>query len=406
MGCTGNRDAQTPNIDRLAREGMVFNNFFVTTPLCSPSRASFLTGLYPHAHRIINNDKIGLDVISHTLVTFPRMLREAGYETAFIGKWHMGLDDSRRPGFDHWISFKGQGLYIDPVVNDNGLERQLDGNMTDHLNRWAVQFIERPHSRPFVLYLSHKAVHAPFLPPERFDEKFASYRFSPPASANDDWSGKPALRRKVSPIDVLRLEGAVPEPGEPRRGRGNTSEDVVRDQMRCLAAVDEGVGQIYAALEKRGLLDDTVFIYTADNGYMQGEHRMSNEKRFAYEESIRLPLVVRYPAKIRAGTTCDAMLLNVDIAPTLMELGGGEPLQPMHGRSFVPLLANPRSPWRDAVLLEYFLEKVAGKCPDWQAVRTARWKFIHYPTLEGPTPEGMDELYDLQSDPHEITNRI
>ncbi len=401
MGCTGNRDAQTPNIDRMAREGVVFTRFFCTTPLCSPSRASYLTGLYPHSHRIINNDKDGLDAISHTLVTFPRMLRESGYETAFIGKWHMGLDDSRRPGFDHWISFKGQGLYIDPVINDNGLNRQMDGNTTDLLNRWAVEFVEKPHDKPFVLYLSHKAVHAPYLPPKRFENLFADYKFTPPLSAGDDLSGKPAMRRKVTPIDVLRLEGATPEPGEPRRGRGNHADDVIRDQMRCLVAVDEGVGQLREALERRGMLDNTVFIYTADNGYMQGEHRTANEKRWAYEESVRLPLVIRYPAKVRPGTTCDALVLNVDIAPTLLELGNTEPLDRMHGRSFVSLLENPSSSWRDAVLLEYFFEKVATRCPDWQAVRTNRWKLIHYPTLEG-----MDELYDLESDPHEMTNCI
>ncbi len=164
LGCTGNPRMRTPHIDRLAAEGLLLRNFFVVTPLCSPSRASFLTGLYPHAHRVINNDKVGLDVISHTLYTFPRMLREAGYETAFIGKWHMGLDDSRRPGFDLWISFKGQGLYLDPVVNLDGRPVQLDGYMTDHLNRWAVEFVERPHDRPFVLYLAHKGVHAAVHP--------------------------------------------------------------------------------------------------------------------------------------------------------------------------------------------------------------------------------------------------
>src|SRR3954447_8643499 len=164
LSCTGNPHARTPHIDRLAAEGLLLKNFFVTTPLCSPSRASFLTGLYPHKHLVVNNDKLGLDVISHTLYTFPRMLREAGYETAFIGKWHMGLDDSRRPGFDRWISFKGQGLYVQPVVNVDGHQQQLDGYMTDHLNRWAVEFVERPRDRPFLLYLSHKGVHAPLIP--------------------------------------------------------------------------------------------------------------------------------------------------------------------------------------------------------------------------------------------------
>lgn len=139
LGCTGHAAARTPHIDRLAREGALFRYFYDATPLCSPSRASLLTGLYPHKHGVINNDKLGLDVVSHTLMTFPRQLREAGYETAFIGKWHMGLDDSRRPGFDRWFSFKGQGAYIEGVVNDDGVRRQLDGHMTDHINRQAVE---------------------------------------------------------------------------------------------------------------------------------------------------------------------------------------------------------------------------------------------------------------------------
>src|SRR4051812_23814193 len=183
LGCTGSPFARTPHIDRLAAEGLRLTNFFCCTPLCSPSRASFLTGLYPHRHGVVNNDRVGLDVISHTLYTFPRMLREAGYETGFVGKWHMGLDDSRRPGFDTWVSFKGQGLYRDPVVNVNGEQRQLDGYMTDHLNRWAVEFVRKPRAKPFCLYLSHKAVHIPYLPAPRHEKLYSDVKPALPPSA-------------------------------------------------------------------------------------------------------------------------------------------------------------------------------------------------------------------------------
>ena len=278
LGCTGHPVLQTPHIDRIASEGASFNNFFVCTPLCSPSRASFLTGLYPHKHQVINNDKLGLDVISHTLMTFPRQLRENGYETAFVGKWHMGLDDSRRPGFDNWVSFKGQGVYIDGVVNDNGSRRQLRGNMTDYLNRRAVEFVRQPHERPFCLYLSHKAVHAPFLPAERHEELYSDYEFQVPPHDKEDLAGKPVMTRAVPRINHLELEGVAPEPAEPRRGRGRDAHSVVRDQLRCLASVDEGIGELFAALEDTDQLDNTVFIYTSDNGFLMGEHGRFNEQ--------------------------------------------------------------------------------------------------------------------------------
>jgi arylsulfatase A-like enzyme len=401
LGVTGHPYAKTPNIDRLAREGALFNNFFATTPLCSPSRASFLTGQYAHAHKVTNNDRVGLDVISHTLMTFPRRMREAGYETAFIGKWHMGLDDSRRPGFDTWISFKGQGVYLDPVVNVGGRQRQLDGYMTDWLNRWALEFVSRPHRKPFLLYLSHKALHTPYLPAKRHESLYGGAKYVPPASADDDLSGKPVLRRAVEPVDWATVEGVAPEPPESRRGRGTDRDSVVRDQLRSLAAVDEGVGALLRALKRGGQLDNTVFVFTSDNGYLLGEHGQFDNKRFAYEESIRVPLIVRYPRLIRPGTRIDALALNVDVAPTLLELAGAEPLEKVHGRSLLPLLRGQPAAWRESFLAEYFLEKVAPRAPTWQAVRTIRWKYIHYPELEG-----MDELYDLAADPGEVRNLI
>ena len=407
VGYAGHPVLKTPHIDRIGREGVTFDNFFVTTPLCSPSRASFLTGLYPHKHRVINNDKLGLDVISHTLMTFPRQLREAGYETAFIGKWHMGLEDSRRPGFDTWISFKGQGIYIDGVVNENGNRRQLDGYMTDFLNEKAVEFVRKPHGKPFCLYLSHKAVHNPFLPAPRDDSLYSDYDFALPEKVESDIQGKPVLLRKVEKYNPLELEGVAPEPGEPRRNRGSDPQSVVRDQLRSLASVDEGIGQLFAALEATGQLDNTVFIFTSDNGFLMGEHGMINTKRWAYEEALRVPLVVRFPKLIKPGSRNDALVVNIDLAPTLLDLAGVESIIPMHGQSFVPLLKDARAPWRDAFLAEYFLEKVAPRTAPWQAVRTPEWKYIHY--LEADDhgdPNGLDELYDLVADPRELNNLV
>ena len=401
LGYNGHPVLQTPHIDRIAREGAAFNHFFVCTPLCSPSRASFLTGLYPHKHLVTNNDKLGLDIISHTLMTFPRQLRENGYETAFVGKWHMGLDDSRRPGFDSWISFKGQGIYIDGVVNDNGTRRQLRGNMTDYLNERAVEFVKQGHEKPFCLYLAHKAVHGPFLPAKRHEVLYSDYEFEVPPRDEEDLAGKPVMTRKVTRVNWTELEGVGPEPAEPRRGRGRDAPSVVRDQLRCLASVDEGVGQLFDALESTGQLDNTIFIYTSDNGFLMGEHGRFNDKRLAYEESLRVPFLIRYPDVIQPGNVRDELVLSIDVAPTLLELAGVESIVPMQGESFVPLLQNREAPWREAFLAEYFHEKVAPRIPSWQAVRTEEWKYIHYRDTED-----LDELYHLAEDPKELKNLI
>ena len=401
LGVAGHPTLKTPNIDRLAREGAWFTRFFVTTPLCSPSRASFLTGQYPHTHGVINNDRLGLDVISHTLMTFPRRLREEGYETAYIGKWHMGLDDSRRPGFDHWISFKGQGLYIDPVVNENGTRRQFDGYMTDYLNEKAVEFVRQPRSKRFVLYVSHKAVHYPYLPAARHDSWYEEVDFDPPVVIKEGLAGKPARRLNRQADPWYLLEGVAAEPGQPRRGRGDDSGSIVRDQMRSLMSVDDGVGMLLDALTETGQLDNTLIIFTSDNGYLLGEHGFFNDKRVAYEEAIRVPFVIRYPALIAPGTRIDALAINVDVAPTLFEVAGVEPVTPVHGHSLIPLFRDPSAEWRSSILTEYFLEKVVPNARPWQSVRTDRWKYIQYTDLED-----MDELYDLYADPHELRNLI
>lgn len=401
LGVAGHPTLKTPNIDRLAHEGAKFNRFFVTTPLCSPSRASFLTGQYPHAHRVTNNDRVGLEVIGHSLMTFPRRIREGGYETAYIGKWHMGMDDSRRPGFDQWISFKGQGLYIDPVVNDNGTRRQLDGYMTDYLNDKAVEFVRKPRSKPFLLYLSHKAVHYPYLPAPRHDSLYKDVTFEPPMLPEEDRARKPAMRLGLSSKPWHELESIVPEPGQSRRGRGDDSGSIVRDQMRSLMSVDDGVGLLLDALTETGQLDNTLIIFTSDNGYLLGEHGFFNDKRLAYEEAIRVPFVIRYPELIEPGTVIDALAMNVDVAPTLLDVAGVEPVTPMHGRSLVPLFRGPVNDWRTEILTEYFLEKVVPNARPWQSVRTDRWKYIRYTDLKG-----MDELYDLHADPQELRNLI
>jgi arylsulfatase A-like enzyme len=393
-----------PNIKRIEREGVRFQNAFVTTPLCSPSRGSFLTGQYAHKHGITDNT--ARDKQSHELVTFPKLLHDTGYETAFVGKWHMGLDDNARPGIDYWVSVKGQGNYIDPEINVNGVRKKIYGYVTDIFNGYAVKFLEQKHTKPFLLYVSHKAVHpdlvqnadgslsdpsaGKFIPAERHKNLYAGTKIPHRSNTKSFAENKPALQRK--------LEG-VP----PLSTKTGTDDETIRNRLRMLAAVDEGLGQILETLEKNQQLDNTLIIFVGDEGYFYGEHGLSVERRLAYEESARIPLLMRYPKLIKRGSSIHRFALNIDIAPTLLELGGAAIPKNMHGQSLLPLLKGEKVPWRDSFLIEYFSDKVFPRVHQmgYQAVRTAEWKYIHYVDLEG-----MDELYNLKRDPYEMKNLL
>ena len=404
LGSTGHPFAKTPNIDRVAREGALFRNAFVTTPLCSPSRASFLTGQYAHTHGITDNTD--RSAASHQLVTFPLLLHRAGYETAFIGKWHMGNDDSARPGFDRWVSFKGQGTYLDPDINEDGKARRVPGYITDILNDHAASFIKRPRRAPFLLYLAHKALHPEvtqnndgtidlaaaerFIPAERHRALYADRVMPRRPNAMRPPQDKPALRRQIGDLPAL---GATT----------GTRDEVMRARLQTLMAVDDGVGKIFEALAETGQLDRTIIVVAGDNGYFYGEHGLSVERRLAYEESIRMPLLVRYPAVVRRPRQLDQLVLNLDLAPTVLTLAGVPVPGDMQGRPLVPLLSGERPAWRDSFLVEYFSDTVFPRIlkMGYTAIRTHRWKYIRYLELEG-----MDEIYDLGVDPYEMRNLI
>lgn len=391
LGCTGHPFVKTPHIDRIAREGMLFRNAFVTTPLCSPSRASFLTGQYVRTHQIKGNGDNA--ALSHKLVTFPRLLHEAGYRTAYIGKWHMGTDDSPRPGFDRWVSFRGQGQYENPALNIDGRQERREGYMTDLLTDFAIEFLGEQSPKPFCLYLAHKAVHGPFTPAPRHAGLFADQPIRRAASAADTLEGKPMLRRPVE-------EPAAKKKKKQAGGQAGPSDELVRNQLRCLTAIDEGMGRILAALEQTRSLDNTLIVFTSDNGYFWGEHGLG-DKRAAYEESIRIPLLARYPRLIRPGAIAEQMVLNIDIAPTMLEAAGVAIPRAIEGRSLVPIMQGKARNWRSSFLCECYMETQYPRIASWEAVRTARWKYIRYFELQG-----MDELYDLSSDPGEMRNLI
>lgn len=396
LRCTGHPFADTPAADRLAREGANFLNAFATTPLCSPSRAAFLTGTYSHTNGIVDN--VARDAESHQLVTWPRMLHDAGYRTAFLGKWHMGNDDTPRPGFDRWVSFRGQGTCNDPELNIDGRNVSSRGYVTDILTGHAVEFIEqrRGQPQPFCLYLAHKAIHPNvqqnddgsinlaaanaaehFVPAERHRELYAGRTIPRRGNYGRAPRGKPALERA----------GATKP----------TDDAAILARMRMMKAVDESTGAILAALERQGVLDDTLVIFTSDHGYFYGEHGLGAERRLAYEEAIRIPLLVRYPRVFRAGSRPANLVLSIDVAATALQCAGVAAPRPFHGR---PLNGGPA---RDAVLIEYFSDTVFPhiRKMGYDAVRTKRWKYIQY-----RDQAGADELYDLEQDPFELENRI
>ena len=412
LGVTGHPYMKTPHIDRLAREGARFTRAFHTTPLCSPNRASILTGQYASRHGIIDN--VGRDVASHRLPTYPLALQKAGYETAHVGKWHMGNDPSPRPGNDYWVSFRGQGKLNDPELQEDGQRHVVKGYVTDLLNERALGFVERPRQRPFALYLAHKAVH-----PDVFQRQDGTIDpetlggYVPAARHRDLYRGQVFHPQpSVLPTDVVaRSKPALAEAfaRKQREPAGRAlldsihagSQEEIRLRAAMMASVDEGVGMLLDALGRRGVLDRTLIVFVSDNGYFFGEHGLGPERRFAYEDGIRTPLLVRYPPMVKPGTEIDALALAIDIAPTVIEAAGETPGPAIQGRSLLPLLRGERPAWRTSFLAEYYGEAAIPwlVSMSYKAVRTDRHKYIDW--TQHP---GCDELYDLTTDPYELTN--
>jgi N-acetylglucosamine-6-sulfatase len=406
FGVAGHPFVQTPAVDRLAREGTRFLNAFATTPLCSPSRAALLTGQYAHTNGIIDNT--ARDAASHRLETFAVPLAAAGYRTGFFGKWHMGNDDTRRPGWTDWVAMKGQGEAIDPPLNVNGERITAKGYVTDVLTDHVVDFMRRERGTPFMALVAHKALHpnvaqrddgsvaalsgqrAGFVPAERHRGRYAKAVVPRRPNAQVPPTRKPALERAIKGLPPLSPATGTPDAD-------------VRDRLEMLLGVDESLARIMDALRQTGEIDNTVLIFTSDHGYFYGEHGLNEERRLAYEETARIPLIVRFPRMARAGATPSEMVQIIDLAPTILALSGVTDSVPRQGRSLVPLLEGKNVPWRSSILLEYYSDTVFPRMltMEYQAVRTERYKYIHY--LELP---GSDELYDLQSDPFEMDNRI
>ena len=420
FGAGGHPYMKTPHIDRLAHEGGLFERAFHTTSICSPNRASIVTGQYASRHGIIDN--VARGAMSHRLPNYHLELQKLGYETAHIGKWHMGNDGMPRPGYDYWVSYDGHGRIVNPKLCHDGKYLQHTGYITDIMNGCAVEWLEKKHGQgndaPWSLFFAHKAVHPDaeqaadgtvsfgklggYIPAERHKQlyKDAIFPKKPNMLSYDEVvKQKPAwkeiFKMRSEPASVALL-GAI---------HAGTQEEI-RLRARMMASVDEGVGMILDVLEKKGELDNTCIIFLGDNGYFFGEHGLGPERRFAYEEGIRSPFLVRFPPKIKPNTRFSNLLICQDIAPTLIELAGGKPGPQIQGRSILPLLSKKPAKWRKAVLAEYWAEQaypwLIGMT--YKAIRTERYKLIHW-VNRGRDGE-LDELYDLEKDPFELKNLI
>lgn len=402
---------QTPGMDRMAAEGAHIKNAFVSTALCSPSRASILTGQYAHTHTVVDNDA----PLPTNLTFFPLYMQRNGYQTAFMGKWHMGnTDDKPQPGFDYWLSFQGQGVYYNPVFNINGkrVQQPADGYITDLLTDYAVDWMnKRDKSKPFFLYLSHKGVHAEFQPARRHAGKYANAPIHCPpsmyltATDSSKYFGIPtAPATKVNYSDIPQwvrkqryswhgvdymYHGAIP------------FDDFYHRYLETLQAVDESVDRVIAWVKQQQLDNSTMVVYMGDNGFSFGEHGLI-DKRHAYEESMRVPMLVWAPGMVKPRSVVEQIIMNVDLAPTFLELAGITKPSQMQGESFATLLKNSSADWkRDKVFYEYYWEAAFPQTPTTFAVRSDRYKYIFYNGVWD-----INELFDLQNDPYEMNNLI
>ena len=405
IGLAAGSRVRTPNIDRIGREGVYFRNAFCTTSLCSPSRASILSGLYAHAHGVSNN----FTEYPADLPSWPRALQKSGWETAYIGKYHMGEEnDDPRPGFDHFVTNKGQGKYWDTEFRADGGERKVvKGYYTTVVTDMAEAWIRgRQGARPWMLMLGHKAPHSFYTPEPKYEKAFDGVPVSYPETAFrlDD---KPAWYKER--LDTWH--GIYGPLFEFRKNWPDRSPEgvaafasMVRSYRATILSVDDSVGRLLRLLEERGELENTLVVFTADNGLLEGEHGMV-DKRTMHEPSIRVPLVVRAPGL--APRTVDSMILTQDFAPSLLDLCGVPPLPASHGRSWAPIARGLPDPgWRTSFLYHYNYEKQFPYTPNIRGVRTERWKYVRYPHGDGGPDRHASELFEIADDPRETRNRI
>lgn len=392
----GSRINRTPQIDRIAREGMRFDNCFVTNSICTPSRAAILTGKYSHLN--------GVPVFNRfdgSQPTLAKYLQAAGYHTGMIGKWHLGSDPT---GFDYWNILPGQGLYHQPVFIDMGQRKKHQGYVTDLITDFSLEFLKRrPKDKPFFLMCHHKAPHRNWQPDEKHAKQFENAKIPEPETFHDDYATRSdaareaAMRidRDLTPTDYKK---PLPEGLSELQIKQWKYQRYMQDYLACVASIDENVGRLLDYLDAEGLAENTIVIYTSDQGFFLGDHNWY-DKRFMYEESLRMPFLMRWPARIKPGTVSEGMILNVDFAPTLLAAAGLRVPADMQGRSFLPLLSGqtPKD-WRTSMYYRYYHYPQHHRVQPHYGLRTTRYKLIYFNKLD------QWELFDLQKDPRELKN--
>ena len=419
MSCYGSRINTTPNLDRIAEGGMRFDNCFCTNSICTPSRATILAGTYNH----INGCTTLRTPMDNRQVTFPKLLQAAGYQTAVFGKWHLGVGPEHCPtGFDDWAVLPGQGLYHNPEFlfkgPDGGTRRTVSGYVTDITTDMCLEWLkERDGDRPFCLLYHHKAPHRPWEPDEKHAHLFLNEDIPEPNTLYDDYSNRASaaalaamrLDRDMNERDLkCQINKSLPE----AEARAWAYQRYIKDYLRVIASIDDNVGRVLDTLDEEGLSDDTLVIYTSDQGFFLGDHGWF-DKRFMYEESLRMPFIIRYPREIEPGATNGDIALNLDFAQTFLDYAGVQAPGDMQGRSIRPLLnGETPSDWRRGMYYRYWMHADGSHnvCAHY-GIRTLRYKLIYYYADDcgqpgaNPDPRTPEwELFDLEKDPMELNS--
>ncbi len=415
MSCYGSRINATPNLDRIAQEGMLFNHCFCTNSICSPSRATILTGTYNHVNRVTT---LATPLDSRQL-TFPQLLQRNGYQTAMIGKWHLGHGGANDPtGFDYWNVLPGQGAYHDPVMIDMGERKNYEGYTTDIITDLSLEWMRnRDPEKPFLLMCHHKAPHRPWDPDEKHADMYADEEIPEPDNLFDDYSNRAAAAKNAEmrvsrDLNARDLKNEpVPEGLSEEEETSWKYQKYIKDYLRCVASIDDNVGRLLDYLEEEDIAEETIVVYTSDQGFFLGDHGWY-DKRFMYEESLRMPFIIRYPAGIEPGVVTDEMILNVDFAPTFLDYAEVDIPIPWQGSSFRPILEGvvPED-WQISMYYRYWMHGAHHNVAAHYGLRTHRYKLIYYygDPLDNPGTRGEAtppewELFDLHEDPREMNN--
>jgi arylsulfatase A-like enzyme len=412
----GSRINHTPNLDRIADAGMRFDSVFCTNSICTPSRAAILTGTYNHVNGVTTLDTL----MDNTLWTFPKALQAAGYATGIFGKWHLGHGPAHDPtGFDEWRVLPGQGHYHNPIMLQPGPNPVVErgGYVTDLITDDCLDFIGRVGERPFAVFCHHKAPHRTWEPSSKHFTMYDDVDIPEPATFHDDLVGHAeviqAVRMRMMDLDpIVDLKSPVPEGLDEEEEISWRYQRYIKDYLRVVASIDDNVGRMLDHLDEGGLADNTVVVYTSDQGFFLGDHGWF-DKRLMYEESLTMPFLVRYPDRVRAGTVNDDIVVNVDFAPTFLQLAGVDVPAHVQGRSIVPLLhGETPADWPRSMYYRYWMHNDSSHaCPAHYGVRTTTHKLICYYNdplsqlgAHGPSNPVEWELFDLVDDPLEVRN--